>query len=77
MLTIQGLIDRPIGASFTQICHDEMEDFRGDFGLPVLSEADIETLTYLGSRFEIDFVNLSYCNQARSGRLAPPVLLAS
>lgn len=54
--TLDGLLT-------VMICHREDEDFRGDFGLPLFTDKDQECLQYLGSRFEIDFVNLSFCNR--------------
>lgn len=44
-------------------CHSEDEDYEGDFVLPLFTEHDAECIKYLGSRFEVDFVNLSFCNR--------------
>ncbi|KAL4459021.1 hypothetical protein ABPG75_013886 [Micractinium tetrahymenae] len=54
--TLDGLLT-------VMICHQNDEDFRGDFELPLLTPEDEETIKYLGSKYEIDFLNLSYCNR--------------
>ncbi|EFN57223.1 hypothetical protein CHLNCDRAFT_143690 [Chlorella variabilis] len=50
------------GLLTVMVCHTEDEEFRGDFGLPLLTEFDVDCIKSLGSQFEVDFVNLSYCN---------------
>lgn len=51
------------GLLTVMICHQHDEDFRADFGLPLLTDEDVEMIRFLGSRFEVDFINLSYCNR--------------
>ncbi|KAI3434821.1 hypothetical protein D9Q98_002878 [Chlorella vulgaris] len=44
------------------LCHGEDEDFQSDFGLPLVTEHDVECMKRMGRDFEIDYVSVSFCN---------------
>ncbi|PSC73194.1 Pyruvate kinase [Micractinium conductrix] len=65
--TLDGLLT-------VMVCHTEDEDFRGDFGLPLLTEHDVDCMRQLGAQFEVDFVSLSFCNCAEDVYVARALL---